>query len=346
MLLVGCSEEEQAPAETVAKTVNVETETLKPELFEQYLKLVGTVEAQNDVRLSAEVSGRIEQYYVDQGDEVAKGEPLLQIDDDRLQREVDRLQAQTQQAREQYQRLKRVFEQDSVGSKMEVINAKANYEQSLAALKAAQVNLRNTTVEAPFDATVEEIVLEQGEMASPGTVLVRLIGTNQLKVSTGVPSTYANTIAKGDTAEIWFDFQQADTLKLPISFVGKAISPEARTFEVEIKLPPKSQNYKVDMISNVKIQTFRTDSAIVIGKEFLYQNEQQNVVYLVGQDKQGRSIARRQPVQLGATYQNEVVVEQGLNQGDRMITVGSSFLQDSMRITVVEDKQKNIVQEN
>ncbi|SMO59692.1 efflux RND transporter periplasmic adaptor subunit [Fodinibius sediminis] len=346
LMASGCAEDMQQPEEEVVKSVTVETETISPRLFERHLELVGSIEAQNDVRLSAEVSGRIQRYYVDQGDRVAQGAPILKIDDSKLQREQARLQAQVQQAEEQYERLKRVFEQDSVGSEIELINAKAAYEQTRAALESVEVDLRNTTVRAPFDATLEEVIMESGEMASPGAVLVRLIGSNRLKVSAGVPSVYSDAITRGDTAQIWFDFQLSDTLRLPITFVGQSIDPEARTFEVEVKLPPQREDYKVDMIGNIKISTFRKDSAVVIGEEYIYKEGNQNVVYVVDEDGDGNSMARMKRVKLGPSYQNEIMVTEGLSNDERLITVGSSFLQDSMRIEVVEDKEKKIVQEN
>lgn len=346
ILLSGCSEERPEEQEELLKTVNVETQTIKPQSFERYLKLVGTVEAQNDVQISAEVAGRITKYFVEQGDEIQKGDPILKIDDSQLVRERERLEAVTAQAKENYERLKRLYEQDSVGSEMEFLNAKYNYEQNKASLEAVKVNIDKSTVNAPFDATVENVMLEEGEMASPGTVLVRLIGTNKLKISTGVPSNYSDVVNKGDKAQIWFDFQKADTLRLPITFVGKSISPQARTFEVEVRLPSEAGDYKVDMLANVMIRTLQENEAVVIGKEFVYENEKQDVVYVVGKNANGQSIARKRAVQLGASYKNDVVISSGLKAGDQLITAGSSFLQDSMRITIVESKNDKLAQKN
>jgi multidrug efflux pump subunit AcrA (membrane-fusion protein) len=90
ILLAGCSEEQQAAQEELVKTVNVETKEIKEQPFERYLKLVGTVEAPNDVRISAEVSGRIEKYFVEPGDDVQQGQPILKIDDSQLVRERER----------------------------------------------------------------------------------------------------------------------------------------------------------------------------------------------------------------------------------------------------------------
>src|SRR5699024_259281 len=174
----------------------------------------------------------------------------------------------------------------------------------------------------------------------------RLIGSDQLKVSAGMPSAYSNAVAGGDTAQVWFDFHQSDTLRLPITYVGGSIDPQTRTFEVEVKLPPQDENYKVDMISNIKIPTFRKDGAIVIGEEYVFKEGDQNVVYVVAEDADGNAVARMNRVTLGPSYQNEVIISEGLGADEQLITVGASFLQDSMHIEIVEEKKRNLVQQN
>lgn len=348
-LVAGCApEEESAPeaGEGAVRSVNVEVSTVQPQTFERYLQLVGTVESENDVRISAEVSGRVERYYVNKGDRVARGAAILKIDDSKLQRQQAQLQAQTEQARERYERLKQVFEQDSIGSEMDVINAKTTYEERRSALEAVEVDLANTTVRAPFTAILDQKMIESGEMASPGMPLVRLIGTSNLKVVAGVPSRFSNAVEQGDPAEVWFDFQQSDTLSLPITYVGQSIDQEARTFTVEIDLPARTQNYKVDMNANVRLRTYRRDSTAVIGEEYVYQKQPGMVVYTLARTDSGHTIAREHVVSLGPSYENNVVVESGLNFGDELITVGSSFLQDGMRVKVVEEREEEIAQQN
>ncbi|MDX1618528.1 MAG: efflux RND transporter periplasmic adaptor subunit [Balneolaceae bacterium] len=348
LAVLGCSQEQQQAAgeEELVKTVNVETETVQPQQFERYLRLVGTVETANDVFISAEVSGRIEQYFVRKGKRISKGQPILKIDDDKLLQEKARLEAQTEQAREQYERLQRVFEEDSVGSEIDIINARTNYRQSRSALESILVDIKNATVRAPFDAILEDRLLEVGEMASPGVRLVRLIGADELKVVAGVPSRFADVVNEGDRSQVWFDFVNSDTLMLPITYVGNSIDPQARTFEVEIDLPVDSRNYKVDMIANVRIRTLRADDVVVVGEEYVYQKEEGYVVYTVARNDEGRTVAREVPVRLGPSYENRVVVETGLEPGERLITVGSSFLQNNMRIEIVDNGNNEFAQSN
>ena len=347
LIATACTEpEQQAEEDALVKSVNVETEIVKPQTFKRFLRLVGTVESANDVMISAEVNGRVEQYFVAKGSTVKKGEPILKIDDDKLLQEKARLEAQTEQAREQYERLKQVFEQDSVGSEIDLINARAAYRQSSSALESIQIDLKNTTVRAPFDATLEDRLVEIGEMAAMGTPLVRLIGSNNLRVAAGVPSRYADVINNGDQAEIWFDFQDSDTLDLSIDYVGQSIDPQARTFRVEMFLPEMRPGIKVDMIANVRLKTFQEDNAIVIGEEFVYQKEQGFVVYTTGENMDGIPIAVERAVTLGPSYQNNVIIEEGLQPGDELITIGSSFLQDSMRINLVNNREQELAQRN
>lgn len=345
-LISACTQEQEAPQEELVKTVNVQAETVSPKVFERYLRLVGTVESLNDVNISAEVSGRIEKYYVEKGSRVAEGEQILKIDDSKLLQEKARLEAQTEQAREQYERLARVFEQDSIGSEIDVINAKAAYQQSKSALESIKVDLENTTVTAPFDAILEDRMLEKGEMASPGAPLVRLIGRDRLTVTAGVPSRFSDVVSVGDRAEVWFDFQSSDTLSLPITYVAESIDPQARTFEIEVALPQKSEKYKIDMIANVKLRTLQRDSVIVVGEEYVYQKEQGFVVYTVGENEQGNTIAKEQIVKLGPSYENSVVIEEGLESGQQLITVGSSFLQNDTRVEIVESQSEEFAQSN
>lgn len=345
-LVTACSQEEETPREELVKTVNVQTEKIQRSLFQRYLRLVGTVESLNDVRISAEVSGRIKRYFVEKGNRVNKGEPILKIEDSKLIQERNRLEAQTEQAKEQYERLKRVFEQDSIGSEIDIINARSAYRQSRSALESVKVDLENTTVTAPFNAILEDRLLETGEMASPGAPLVRLIGRERLTVTAGVPSRFSDVVNVGDRAEVWFDFQSSDTLSLPITYVAESIDPQARTFEVEIALPQNSEKYKIDMIGNVKLRTLQLDSVIVVGEEYVYQKEQGFVVYTVGENEQGNTIAKEQMVKLGPSYENSVVIEEGLKSGQQLITVGSSFLQNDTRVEVVENQSEEFAQSN
>ncbi|NBC65600.1 MAG: efflux RND transporter periplasmic adaptor subunit [Bacteroidetes bacterium] len=305
-------ETETAEVEQAVKTVNVETKQVEPEIFESYLQQVGTVTTNRDVRVSSEVSGRIVNLNKEEGEQVKEGETVIKVDDRKLQQELNRLQATTSQSKENYERLKRLYEEQDIGSEIDYLNAKYAYEQNLAALESIRVDLENTSISAPFTGILETVLTEVGEMVSPGTPVFRLISRQSKKVELGVPARFAGSVDLGDMAEVWFDYDTETRYQLPVSFVGNTIDPMNRTFTVEIDLPAELDQVKIDMIANVRLRTERIEDAIVVGEEYVFQKGGNNVIYVSSLDEQGNPIAVERVVSLGSAYGNNIVIRSGL----------------------------------
>lgn len=335
-----CSGEQTETAggdEELVKAVNVETKRMDPQVFESYLRLVGTVETSDDIMISAEVSGRVMEYYVDEGETVQKGQTIVKLDDAKLRQELARLEAVTEQARENYERLQRIYEDEGIGSEIDMLNAKYAYQQNKSALESIRVDMANTTIKAPFSGKLETRFLEEGEMAAPGMQVVRLIGSEQYIVSAGVPARYADVVEAGDDVQVWFDTQASDTLSGEISFVAGSINPQNRTFRIEVLLP-EERYYKVDMIANLKLSTLREENVIVVSEEFVYKENDSFIMYVKSEDESGNAVAEQRVVELGPSYKTDVIVRDGLSSGDMLITTGSAFLNNGMRLNVLEQK--------
>lgn len=337
-MLLGCGGETQESEtnEELVKTVNITTKMVGTSTFASYVRVVGTVETSNDIMISAEVNGRVIAYRVKEGASVKEGQTIVKIDDSKLKQEKARLEAMTSQTKEQYERLKKVYEEDGIGSELDYLNAKFAYDQSKSALESIKVDLENTSIKAPFNGEVETIMVEQGEMVSVGMPVVRLIGSDTYKINAGVPARYSEAVKLGDKVDIWFDTQVRDTIHTSINYVGGSINPQNRTFRIETALP-KGKSYKVDMIANLRLKTNERENVLVISEEFVYSKNDKYVVYLLSENNEGKPVAKEQEVKLGLSYQTDVIIENGLSQGDKIITLGSAFLDDGMRVTVKDD---------
>ncbi|MFY0697487.1 MAG: efflux RND transporter periplasmic adaptor subunit [Balneola sp.] len=339
-VLLGCGGEAQETEtqEELVKTVNITTKTVATSTFASYVRVVGNVETSNDIMISAEVNGRVIDYRVEEGAQVKKGQTIVKIDDSKLKQEKARLEAMTSQTKEQYERLKKVYEEDGIGSELDYLNAKYAYEQSNSALESIKIDLENTSIKAPFNGEVEAIMVEEGEMVSPGMQVIRLIGSDAYKIVAGVPARYSDAVQIGDKVDVWFDTQVRDTLNSAINYVGGSINPQNRTFRIETRLP-KNKTYKVDMIANMKLKTVEQSNVLVISEEFVYSKDSRYVVYVLSENEEGKAVANERDVKLGLSYQTNVIIEEGLAEGDKLITLGSAFLDDGMRVTVKDDKK-------
>lgn len=340
LFVVSCSGESEQPTEEVqVKTVNVNTQTVSPATFKSYLRVVGVVETSDDILVSAEVSGRVLDHNVAEGEKVREGEVIMTIDDSKLRQERARLEAVTAQAKENYERIERIYEEEGIGSEIEVLNARYSYQQSKSSLESVKVDLANTRIKAPFDGVVEQYMVEVGEMASPGMPAVRIIGDEQFKITAGIPARYADVVRTGEAVDIWFDTQYSDTLNAKLTFVGNSIDPQNRTFRAEALLPADYDFYKVDMIANMKLTTLEQDSVVTVSEQYIYTHNEGYVAYVLSEDEEGNSIGKMQEITLGPSYQSEVIVTSGLNFGDALITTGSAFLNDGTRVRVLEQQQ-------
>lgn len=342
--LANCSsnETENSEPEELIKMVNVETEQVVLQPFSSFLRLVGSVETSDDVLLSAEVNGKVLKHVVTEGQKVRKGQTILRLDDSKLRQEVARLEAVTAQSKTTWERIQNLYENENIGSEIDYLNAKYAYEQSASALNSLRIDLENTEVVAPFDGVVETIFAEEGEMLAPGMAAIRLIGSEQYVITAGVPARYANVVDLGDQVEVWFDTQLQDTLSGRVVYVANSIDPSNRTFKIDIQLPEGNSYYKVDMIANLRLNTLSMEEAIVVSEEFVYSKDDRYVMYVRGTNEEGKDIALEREVVLGPSFKTEVVITNGLTIGDEIITIGSAFLNNGVRINVV-DANTNIL---
>ena len=344
LTLHNCSsdEMESSEPEELIKMVNVETEQVVLQPFSSFLRLVGSVETSDDVLLSAEVNGKVLKHVVTEGQKVRKGQTILRLDDSKLRQEVARLEAVPAQSKTTWERIQNLYENENIGSEIDYLNAKYAYEQSASALNSLRIDLENTEVVAPFDGVVETIFAEEGEMLAPGMAAIRLIGSEQYVITAGVPARYANVVDLGDLVEIWFDTQLQDTLSGRVVYVANSIDPSNRTFKIDIQLPEGNSYYKVDMIANLRLNTLSMEEAIVVSEEFVYSKDDRYVMYVRGTNEEGKDIALEREVVLGPSFKTEVVITNGLTIGDEIITIGSAFLNNGVRINVV-DANTNIL---
>ena len=158
----------------------------------------GKIEAETKVDVSADITGRITQIGVKEGDLVKKGQFLIQIDPAQYLSVVSRLEAQVaqmeasltqartnrDQARRQRDRSLEIQKANAELIAREVVEqavqafdvADANYnasragvDQARAALAEARSNLAKTRLTAPIDGRVVRLAVEEGEVAVPGT---------------------------------------------------------------------------------------------------------------------------------------------------------------------------------
>jgi multidrug efflux pump subunit AcrA (membrane-fusion protein) len=116
--------------------------------------------------------------------------------------------------------------------------------------------------------------------------------------------------------------------------VGATVNPENRTFAVELLVPNPGRAIKPEMVASIEIVRRSLEAAIVIPQEAIVRVEEGFVGFVVEEDGTG-TVARVRTLVLGSTQQNQVVVESGLEPGDRLVVVGQNQVANGDHVRVV-----------
>ncbi|MSR21641.1 MAG: efflux RND transporter periplasmic adaptor subunit [Gemmatimonadetes bacterium] len=336
-VIAGCGAaggaKEGAPEEFV-RVINVEVATLAPEQFVEEIRLTSVAMANQDVMVAAEESGVIRAIYADRGSRVNEGDSIAKIDDRVLSAQVAQARAAAELAAQTWDRRRRLWEVDSIGSEIAYLEARFGAEQSAASLMGLEERLARTVIRAPFAGVLDERFVDVGAMVSPGTPVGRLVDLDPIKVFAGVPERYAGNVRVGDQAVLEFEALDVEPYTARIRYVGATVNAENRTFLIEVSLPNAGGLVKPQMVANMGVTRETVNEAIVVPQDALIRVEDGYVVY-VAVDRDGNPVAEVRDVVLGPTRRNLVVIDEGVEVGERLIVVGHKEVEDGDRIRIV-----------
>jgi len=319
--------------EKKSKAQLVTTKKLEDTIFKHFVEVQGDVETDENIIIFPEYSGVLTEVYVNEGDQVSKGQVLAKIDDGGLSSQLAQQETQAQLAKTTYERRKNLWDQ-KIGSEIQFLEAKTNYEAAVKTADQTRSQLSKTQITAPFKGTIDDIIAEEGQVVNQGqTQVMRLIDLNDMYVTASVPENYLRSVEKGSEVKIELGAINEEYTGI-IRQVGSFINPDNRKFDVEIEIPNPDGFIKPNMIATVLINNYTNQNAITIPEIILQENAQgETIAYLYDQQNDSTAIAKKVVLELGLSYENQIEVKKGLNTGDVIVLEGAKNLRDGQRIT-------------
>lgn len=306
--------------------------------FEHFVEVRGEVQSDKNVTISAQSMGLINSIPVEEGRRVQKGQVLLNINADVLRNNIQEVKTQLELASTIFERQKNLWDQ-KIGSEVQYLEAKTRKESLERQLATLQSQLNQSVVKAPFSGTIEEIMVRQGEMATTGTPLLRLVSLQDMYVKADVSENYVGKFERGDRVEISFPSLNR-TIETELVSVGQVIDPGNRTFTIEARLPVDSELLKPNLLAVLKVKDFERKEALVIPTHLIQRDGQGTYVYVVEKEQKVPQ-AKKKHIETGITYNNETLVVSGLNADDVLVNDGFREVVDGMNLNISEN-QENI----
>lgn len=316
----------------------VTTLVAKQENFDHFLELQGDVKTKQNVLVYPEMAGTLYKIYVKEGQRVSKGQLLAAIDDGGMGSQVSQLKAQAELAKTTFERQERLWEQ-KIGSEIQYLQAKTNYEASENAVKQAQSQMGKATIRAPFTGIVDDVIKDQGTVVSPGSgsEVFRIVNLSDMYISVDVPESYVRGVTVGKEAKVFFPVL-GDTIISKVRQTANFINPSNRAFSVEIAVPNKGGNIKPNLSAKVSINDYSSKDAITIPQSIISENaEGDQYVYVATKTgDENKAAIRRQIITTGKTQGSMVEILSGINDGDELIREGARSVKDGQNVEILE----------
>ncbi len=328
-----------APLKMALPPVEVETVPVAHEKMPRNLTLTGSVMADKQSDVAANVSGRITVTYVERGMPVKAGQIIALVDSRAAGFSAAAANAQSQAAQSQVElarqdcaRADTLFNQGAM-AKSEYDRQKTQCTAQLHQATAARANADlagklagDTVIRSPIDGTVGERFINVGEYVQPSIKVASVYAINPVRINISVPEAVVGQVKEGQTLDVRVSAWPDRSFPATVKFVSPALRANTRDLIVEASAQNDDGALKPGMFATVLLKTGEEDQATVpktaisadgtIKRLFLAKNGQ----------------AFEMVVRLGAEKEDRVAVLEPLTKDDQVIIKPPPGLHDGSSI--------------
>lgn len=309
----------------------VKTDEAKVTTFRHYLKLQGEITSDNNIGVPAESPAVVKKIFVEEGDDVSKGQKLAQLDASVIEKQLDELKTSYDLAKTVFERRKRLWDKE-IGSEIQYLQAKNNKEALENKIETIREQLSKTTIVSPLNGTIDDVLIKEGEMAAAGLPAFQVVKMAEMKIRAEISESYLNQVEKGNPVKI-FPANSNKTYLSEVKTVGKVISSENRTYTIEVAIPDEAKSMSPNMIMDLEVMNYKNDSAMAVPVNVVQKTNNKRFLF-VAETKNGQPVAVKKWVTIGKAYKKNVEIVEGLQPGDKVIVSGYQDISDGEKITI------------
>lgn len=307
--------------------VSVLVTTVSSQPFARVLEAVGSARANEAVDITAKNSNRITAIRFREGEQVRKGEVLVEFDSEQARATLAEAEAALQDARRQFKRSRDLFATKALSeSQLDQINATLSANEARVA--GARSQLSDTIIRAPFAGRVGLRNVSIGSFVNPGTVITTLDDASVIKVDFSVPEVFLASIAEG------LEIKARSSAYPEVEFIGKVLSigsrldPVSRAITVRAQIDNGDGRLKPGMLMTVNM-TRPEPPALLVPEQALVPEGSHKYVFVVRSGK-----AAKVEVETGRRRPGQVEIVAGLVAGEVVVVEGTQKVRDGTEVKV------------
>jgi multidrug efflux system membrane fusion protein len=316
-----------------------------------YLDAIGKFTAREVVSIQPQVSGRITQIHFSDGAEVKTGQVLFTIDPRPFQAQVNAAEANLGQAkaalelaRINFDRVasvtdpRAVSRQDYDAKKNAVAVAEAQVKQNQAALETARLNLDYCTIRSPINGRAGQRLVDLGNVVTANT--------GSLLVIQRLDPIYADfTITEKDLTAVQRNMARGSLkveARLPeepdkprsgaMTFLDNSVQDGTGTVKLRATIDNNDRRFWPGRFVNIRLILGTRQAAVLVPADAPQMSAKGTFVYVVKED----STAEPRPVTVGQRQGDLVVVDKGIQAGERVVVAGQLGVTPGGKVSIAQ----------
>lgn len=299
--------------------------------FSDQIRVLGVARGRRSVNITSSTSELITRVLFTDGQRVAAGTPLVQLQAREEDAGVGEARAQVDQARSMYNRYKTLSDR-GFASPMMVEQYETELATAQAALAAAQARQGDRTIRAPFAGVLGLSTVTAGTLVNPGGIIATLDDIDVVRVDFPIPERYLSVLRPGVPITATIDAYGDETFSGRIALIDTRVNEQTRSVTARAEIPNPGGRIRPGMAVRVAVQQGQRTSIAAPEAAVQYDGEGA-FVYRIARGENG-STAQRVEVEAGAVEGGFVEILSGLNAGDRIVASGLNRIQPNAPVTV------------
>ncbi len=352
MALLACEQAVEQPPPSIRL---VRTQTVFATSGARTRSFTGAAKAGIESKISFKVSGTLQQLLVEVGDVVREGQLIAEIDPRDYELQVEEAEASLAHTRAQavnaqanFQRVRGLFERAN-SSQADYDSARAGQDSARALVRSiekklelSQLQLSYTRLKSPIDGAIAEVPVEVNEYVEEGDTIALLNAGARPEVEVAIPEVLIREIRRDTPVRVTFDAIPNQQISGRVTQVAVAATAGLKTYPVTVLLDRPDARILPGMAAEVSFRFGSGDEPLryILPPHAVREDREGKFVYVVTETGDGVGTVERRPVVVGELVGESLVagleVLEGLSDGERVVTVGASRIEDGQQVRLQE----------
>lgn len=301
----------------------VETALVAKGDIARVIVLPGTVEPIRTVGVNAQVAGGLLEVSVEEGNRVEEGQIVARLDDRELQAQLRSAEASFEVAEASFDRARQLLERQVI-TQPEYEAERTGFEAARAQLDQLRTRVGFTVVRAPIGGVVTAKLVETGDVVGNQARLLEVAEVDTMVVRVAVSELDIVQIREGDPVDVTLDALPGEVLRATVRRIFPAADPATRLVPVEVALSSADgRRTRPGFLARVSFELDPKPDALLVPASAIVSRGGGEGVYLVSD-----STVVLRSVTPGLTAAGQIEIVNGLEVGDRVVTLGANLLRD------------------